>query len=73
MSQNQFVVLSPRIPRNSLDADNKIAPYPWIVHFSREVDPGKKYYFNTSTGQSQWRFPDDSAIRLCEICDYRGI
>lgn len=68
MPQNQIVGHSPRIPRNSLDADNKIPPHPWIVRFSREVDPGKKYYFNTSTGQAQWIFPHDSIAGARRPC-----
>jgi hypothetical protein len=57
MPQNQIFVGSPRNLRNSLDADNKLPPPNWVILFSRIIDPGKKYYFNLITGESQWNLP----------------
>jgi len=62
MPQNQIIVGSPRNPRNSLDADNKLPPFNWVVRFSRINDPGKKYYLNLITGQTQWNLPDDIIV-----------
>ena len=56
---------SPRHRRNTTYiSDTRIPPEPWVVLFSKTVDPGRQYYLNERTGQSQWEFPEDDYIEL---------
>lgn len=58
---------SPRHLRNpTYISDIRIPPEPWVVHISKEVDPGRQYYFNVKTNESKWEFPQDDYIELSQ-------
>ena len=41
-------------------SDSRTPPTPWVVRFSRTVNPGIPYYFNSITNETQWEFPENS-------------
>jgi hypothetical protein len=59
---------SPRHLRNpTYIPDTRIPPEPWVVHISKQVYPGRQYYFNVRTNESKWEFPEDDYIELSQV------
>ena len=51
---------SPRPRRNqTYISETRRPPEPWVVRVSETVFPGRHYYLNEKTGQTQWKFPED--------------
>ena len=40
-------------------SESRTPPTPWVVRFSRTVNPGIPYYFNSITNETQWEFPEN--------------
>jgi hypothetical protein len=46
--------------RGETEFDPRDPPQNWEIRTSRTSHPGRRYYFNNQTLQSQWNFPEDS-------------
>jgi hypothetical protein len=67
MSQIRNFRSSPTRARNPTEfSDTRRPPRPWIVRYSRTINPGIPYYFNPTTNKSQWKFPEDDYIELSQ-------
>ena len=67
MSQIRNFRSSPTRARNPTEfSDTRRPPQPWVVRYSERVNPGIPYYFNPTTFQSQWEFPEDDYIELSQ-------
>ena len=57
-------------PQQSIDSeyvnDTRIPPPGWVVHQSTTTQPGRNYYVNILTNQTQWNFPEDDLVLLSQ-------
>ena len=49
---------SPQRPSNYIP-DLRVPPDNWFISISENIYPGRPYYFNVLTNESQWNFPED--------------
>ena len=52
---------SPRRPSSNRNyiPDLRVPPDNWFIAISENIYPGRPYYFNVLTNESQWNFPED--------------
>ena len=55
-----------RVRNPTVFSDTRRPPQPWVVLYSRTINPGIPYYFNPTTNKSQWEFPEDDYIELSQ-------
>lgn len=56
-------ISSPRHSSNpNYISDMRIPPENWFICISENIHPGRPYYFNVITNESQWNFPEASVL-----------